>query len=76
MLDVGSGLGGPSRYLAWHYGCRVSGVDLTAELVRVAERLTQRTGLVDKVDYRQGNALDLLFESDSFDVSCGRRMRR
>src|SRR5437588_10737422 len=37
VLDVGSGLGGPSRFLAWHYGCRVSGVDLTAEFCRVAE---------------------------------------
>jgi SAM-dependent methyltransferase len=69
VLDVGSGLGGPSRYLAWHYGCRVSGVDLTAEFVRVAEMLTRLTGLVDKVDYRQGNALSLPFESDSFDVA-------
>jgi SAM-dependent methyltransferase len=68
VLDVGSGLGGPSRYLAWHYGCRVSGVDLTAEFVRVAEMLTRLTGLVDKVDYRQGNALDLPFEETSFDV--------
>ena len=68
MLDVGSGLGGPSRYLAWHYGCRVSGVDLTAEFVRVAEMLTRLTGLVGKVDYRQGNALDLPFEDASFDV--------
>jgi ubiquinone/menaquinone biosynthesis C-methylase UbiE len=68
VLDVGSGLGGPSRYLAWHYGCRVSGVDLTVEFVRVAEMLTRLMGLVDKVDYRQGNALDLPFESDSFDV--------
>src|SRR5215468_1842352 len=46
VLDVGSGLGGPSRYLAWRYGCHVSGVDLTAEFCRVAELLTQRTGLV------------------------------
>jgi SAM-dependent methyltransferase len=68
VLDVGSGLGGPSRYLAWHYGCRVSGVDLTAEFVRVAEMLTRLTGLVDKVDYRQANALDLPFDSASFDV--------
>jgi len=68
VLDVGSGLGGPSRYLAWRYGCRVSGVDLTAEFVRVAEMLTGLTGFVDKVDSRQGDALDLPFEEQSFDV--------
>src|SRR5215813_13440279 len=68
VLDVGSGLGGPSRYLTWRYGCRVSGVDLTAEFVRVAEMLTQIIGLTDRVDYRQGNALDLPFDDMSFDV--------
>jgi SAM-dependent methyltransferase len=68
VLDVGSGLGGPSRYLAWRYGCRVSGVDLTAEFCRVAEMLTRLTGLVGRVDYRQGNALDLPFDDMSFDV--------
>jgi SAM-dependent methyltransferase len=68
VLDVGSGLGGPSRYLAWHYGCRVSGVDLTAEFVRVAEMLTHLIGLVDRVDYRQGDALNLPFAEQSFDV--------
>jgi ubiquinone/menaquinone biosynthesis C-methylase UbiE len=68
VLDVGSGLGGPSRYLAWHYGCRVSGVDLTAEFVRIADMLTERTGLAGRVDYRQGSALDLPFEDASFDI--------
>jgi ubiquinone/menaquinone biosynthesis C-methylase UbiE len=68
VLDVGSGLGGPSRFLAWRYGCRVSGVDLTAEFVQIAQMLTRRTGLEDKVDYRQGNALDLPFADRSFDV--------
>jgi len=68
VLDVGSGLGGPSRFLAGRYGCRVSGIDLTAEFVRVAEMLTRLTGLVDRVDYRQGSALDLPFEEHSFDV--------
>ena len=68
VLDVGSGLGGPSRYIAWRHGCRVSGVDLTAEFVRVADMLTRMTGLVGRVDYRQGNALDLPFQDTSFDV--------
>ena len=68
VLDVGSGLGGPSRFLAWRYGVRVSGVDLTAEFVRVADMLTRRTGLVGKVDYRQGDALDQPFGEASFDA--------
>jgi MPBQ/MSBQ methyltransferase len=68
VLDVGSGLGGPSRYLAWRYGRRVSGVDLTSEFVRIAEMLTRLTGLEDRVDYRQGDALSLPFEEMSFDV--------
>src|ERR1700751_31078 len=68
VLDVVSGLGGPSRYLAWRYGCRVSGVDLTAEFVRVAEMLTRLTRLVGRVDYRQGDALHLPFDDMSFDV--------
>jgi sarcosine/dimethylglycine N-methyltransferase len=68
VLDVGSGLGGPSRFLASHYGCRVSGVDLTAAFVRVALMLTERTGLVGRVDYRHGSALDLPFAEESFDV--------
>jgi MPBQ/MSBQ methyltransferase len=36
ILDVGSGIGGPSRYLAATYGCHVTGLDLTAEFCRVA----------------------------------------
>ena len=68
VLDIGSGIGGPSRFLASRYGCQVAGIDLTAEFCRVAEMLTRLTGLTDKVGYRQGNALDLPFEDMSFDV--------
>jgi SAM-dependent methyltransferase len=68
VLDVGSGLGGPARFLAWRYGVRVSGIDLTAEFVSVAQMLTRRTGLANRVDFRQGNALQLPFDDASFDV--------
>ena len=68
VLDVGAGIGGPSRFLASRYGCQVEGIDLTAEFCRVAEMLTRLTGLTDKVGYRQGDALDLPFEDMSFDV--------
>lgn len=68
VLDVGSGIGGPSRFLAQRFGCTVAGVDLTAEFVAVAQMLAQRTGLADRVSYRQGNALALPFADGGFDV--------
>jgi len=68
VLDVGSGVGGPSRYLAQAFGCRVTGIDLTPEFVAVATMLAQRTGLADRVSYQQGNALDLPFADASFDL--------
>ncbi len=67
VIDVGSGLGGPSRYLAATYGCRVTGVDLTPEFVATATALTARVGLSDRVDFRTGSALDLPFPDASFD---------
>ncbi len=66
VIDIGSGLGGPSRYLAATYGSRVSGVDLTPEFVATAEALTVRVGLADRVDFRVGSALDLPFPDASF----------
>ncbi|HUZ74108.1 MAG TPA: methyltransferase domain-containing protein [Stellaceae bacterium] len=68
VLDLGSGIGGPSRWLAATFGCRVSGVDLTAAFVAAATMLARRMKLDDKVDYRQGNALAVPFEDASFDV--------
>src|SRR5437667_348222 len=67
VLDVGSGIGGPSRFLASRYGCQVTGIDLTAEFYRVAEMLTRLTGLTSKVSYRQADAPDVPFEVISVD---------
>jgi len=67
LLDVGSGLGGPARYFAAKHGCRVTGIDLMEEFVRVAGSLTKRTKLDGLVEFRQGSALELPFERDAFD---------
>jgi ubiquinone/menaquinone biosynthesis C-methylase UbiE len=69
VVDVGSGIGGPSRYLAATYGCRVSGVDLTPEFVATATGLTERVGLTGLVDFRQGSALALPFPDGAFDLA-------
>ena len=67
VLDVGCGIGGPSRYIAETFGCRVTGIDLTEEFVRTAEALARRVGLADRVSYEQASALDLPFAAGTFD---------
>jgi sarcosine/dimethylglycine N-methyltransferase len=68
ILDAGSGLGGPSRYLAGTYGCRVIGVDLSPSFVAVAQLLARRTGLNAPVSYQIGDLLALPFPDGCFDV--------
>jgi ubiquinone/menaquinone biosynthesis C-methylase UbiE len=69
VLDVGSGLGGPSRFLAATYGCRVTGIDVTESYCRIASLLAERTGLEHLVDYRHGDALHLRFADQTFDAA-------
>jgi SAM-dependent methyltransferase len=68
VLDIGSGLGGPARTLAQHYGCKVTGLDLTEEFCRVATMLTEMCGMQKQVSFRHGNALDMSFDDSSFDL--------
>jgi ubiquinone/menaquinone biosynthesis C-methylase UbiE len=67
LLDVGSGIGGPARYMAHRFGCRVTGIDLTAEFCDVARHLTRLLGLESKVDFELGDALAMPFADASFD---------
>lgn len=68
VLDAGSGLGGPSRFLAETFGCHITGVDLTPAYVAVATLLAERAGLSGKVSYHVGSITELPFEDGGFDV--------
>jgi ubiquinone/menaquinone biosynthesis C-methylase UbiE len=68
VLDVGSGVGGPARFLAATYGCRVTGVDLSDPFVDAARYLTERTGQSERVSFETASALELPFDDGHFDV--------
>lgn len=68
VLDVGSGLGGASRFLASEYGCQVVGLDLCKEYCRVATSLTRRMGLDSRASFCHGNAVEMPFPDGSFDI--------
>ena len=67
ILDIGSGIGGPARYFAHRFGCRVVGIDLTPEFCDVARELTRALGLQDRVSFEQGDVLKMPFADASFD---------
>jgi sarcosine/dimethylglycine N-methyltransferase len=69
VLDLGSGLGGPARYLAETYGCRVDGIDTTTGLVNAANYLSTRwAGPAGNVTFAVGDALATPFTDASFDL--------
>ena len=68
VLDVGCGIGGPARYIAITFGCKVTGVDLSRGFIDAATYLTARCGLSDRVTFQVGDALHLPFENSAFDT--------
>lgn len=68
VLDIGSGVGGPARFLAAAYGCRVRGVDLSEPFIEAARYLTARTRQTGHVSFETASALDLPFDAGGFDA--------
>jgi len=49
LLDIGSGIGGPARYLAATTGCSVVGVELQRDLYEASASLTSRCRSINKL---------------------------
>ena len=58
VLDIGSGIGGPSRMLSALSGCEVVGIEVQKDLVEASQDLTRRAGLAPLVSFRCGDAAD------------------
>ena len=67
ILDIGCGIGGPARYLAQRFGCKVSGVDITAPFVEAANRLTSLLEMDGRVVVDLGDGQQLPYDAETFD---------
>ncbi len=67
LLDVGSGLGGASRFFALQSQCHVTGIDLTPEYVEAARQLSAMTGMSEATAFETASALALPFGDQAFD---------
>ncbi len=70
LYDIGSGLGGTARLVSTRFGCRVTGVDLTAEFVEAARTMNGWVGMEDRLAFHHASALDTPFVDAAFDAAC------
>ena len=71
VLEVGSGLGGPARYIASRVGCTVTALELQEDVHEVASTLTERCGLAHAVRHQRGNILEGPVPAGHFDALFG-----
>lgn len=67
ILDIGCGLGGPARYIAKRFQCKVSGIDITPEFVDAANKLTALVRMQAQVKIELGDGQNLPYASSSFE---------
>lgn len=67
IIDIGSGIGGPARYLAQKTGCLVTALEIQPDLHAIACSLTQRCGLSGSVQHLCGDVLNFTAGADKFD---------
>lgn len=67
VVDIGCGLGGPARYMANRFQCKVSGVDITPAFVEVANKLTVLLRMQRSVMILNGDGHNLPFSDGFFD---------
>lgn len=67
LLEIGCAYGDGAAYLAKRYGWKVTGVDISPELIAAAEK--SYSDLIEKgvLAFITGNAEDLAFEENTFD---------
>lgn len=69
VLDIGCGIGGVDLLLAATYGAReVTGIDIEAANIALANKRAAARGLADRVSYRLVKPGPLPFAASSFDV--------
>lgn len=67
IVDIGCGLGGPARYIAKRFQCKVSGLDITGPFVEAANKLTALLRMEDQVTIEHGDGQRLPYADASFD---------
>jgi cyclopropane fatty-acyl-phospholipid synthase-like methyltransferase len=67
-LEIGSGIGGPARYLAQHGQLQMTALELQSDQNELATQLTRRCNMSSQVDHLCGDFLNYDFAGQTFDA--------
>lgn len=68
VLDIGSGIGGSSRYLAKTYGCSRTALNLSEVENERNKKMNKEQGLDHLIEVIEGNFEDITCPDESFDI--------
>ncbi len=67
VLDIGCGIGGPARYMASRFRCKVSGLDITEAFVDAGNKLSALVKMQEHVTIEHGDGHSLPYPDACFD---------
>jgi cyclopropane fatty-acyl-phospholipid synthase-like methyltransferase len=67
IIEIGSGIGGPARYLADKTGCQVTALEIQPELHQIGSNLTERCGMLKLVNHVNGDILNFKENDPDYD---------
>ncbi len=68
LLDIGCGVGEPAIRLATAHDLEVVGISISERQVQRANDRAAAAGLADRLSFQHGDAMDLPFPDESFDI--------
>jgi ubiquinone/menaquinone biosynthesis C-methylase UbiE len=74
VIDIACGKGTTAMLVAEKYGCNVVAVDIDPQLIEEAKALAKKKGLENKITFLVGDALNLPFQNDEFDIAISQAM--
>jgi demethylmenaquinone methyltransferase/2-methoxy-6-polyprenyl-1,4-benzoquinol methylase len=67
-LDLATGTAAVAIAMATRYGCRVTGLDQSAEMLSSGRARVSKAGLEGRIELVEGRAQELPYEADTFDA--------
>ena len=68
LLVIGCGIGSSLVYIAKHFGCQITAIDISEGMIAKAKERIKKHGLEGKIIIKVADAQKLPFENNSFDA--------